>query len=600
MSLRRSGTALLLSTGLLAGLAGSTPALAAPASAGTTHTAAAATSSAPGRFLVRVTPGAGASVAAHVVRLGGSVQRHMATLDLMSVELPEGAAPRLGADPQVLRVTADAAVSLMGKITTTLTTTTTGAYNAATDSNSLYNLGVSVSARNTWTNTTGAGIDVAVLDSGVVPVKGLDEAGKIVYGPDLTPESQSADTRNRDTYGHGTHMAGIIAGHDAGARVASGNTTDFLGVAPDARIVSVKVADAHGNTDVSQVIAGIDWVVQHRKDPGMNIRVLNLSFGTDSAQPYQLDPLAYAAEVAWRNGIVVVVSAGNTGDSSGRMTLPATDPYVIAVGAADTRGTTSLSDDVIPAFSSRGTASATPTSSRRAPTCRACACQGRPSTRPTAPPGPSAAGSSAAAAPARRLRSCPAPRHSCWRTRRPRPRTRSRRRWPPARGACRRPTARRRARGSSTSRPRPGSCRLRPGLRSRSPPPRAPAASTPPAAAPGSSSRGSAWTASRTCSACRSTRASHAASAAAGTAWTGGSWNGSTWAGDAWSGTTWSNVAWTGRTWAGSAWAGRTWASGTWDGRTWAGTNWSGSAWAGSAWAGRTWAGRTWADNSWS
>lgn len=111
--------------------------------------------------------------------------------------------------------------------------------------------------------------------------------------------------------------------------------------------------DAYGNSDVSQVIAGIDWVVQHAHDPGYNIRVLNLAFGTDSAQAYQLDPLAYAAEQAWQKGIVVVASAGNSGAANGRLTDPAMDPYVLAIGAEDGTG----GDDnvaTIPSFSSYG------------------------------------------------------------------------------------------------------------------------------------------------------------------------------------------------------------------------------------------------------
>ncbi|MGH2217786.1 S8 family serine peptidase, partial [Enterococcus faecalis] len=73
--------------------------------------------------------------------------------------------------------------------------------------------------------------------------------------------------------------------------VTSGDTSNFKGVAPDARIVSVKVAEAFGMSDVSQVIAAIDWVVQNRNRDGLNIGVLNLSFGTDGVQDYQLDPL---------------------------------------------------------------------------------------------------------------------------------------------------------------------------------------------------------------------------------------------------------------------------------------------------------------------
>src|SRR5206468_1030635 len=121
------------------------------------------------------------------------------------------------------------------------------------------------------------------------------------------------------------------------------------------RLISIKVADAHGATDVSQVIAAIDWVVQHKNDPGFSIRVLNLSFGTDSGQDYSVDPLAYAAEVAWRKGIVVVAAAGNDGFShQGSMTSPAFDPFVLAVGAADSMGTSSLTDDTVPSYSSSG------------------------------------------------------------------------------------------------------------------------------------------------------------------------------------------------------------------------------------------------------
>jgi serine protease AprX len=103
-------------------------------------------------------------------------------------------------------------------------------------------------------------------------------------------------------------------------------------MAPQARVVSVKLADASGATDVSQVIAGIDWVVRNKNKNGLNIRVLNLSFGTDGVQSYLLDPLTYAAEVAWRKGIVVVVSAGNEGFGSTKLNNPAYDPRVLWSG----------------------------------------------------------------------------------------------------------------------------------------------------------------------------------------------------------------------------------------------------------------------------
>ena len=107
-------------------------------------------------------------------------------------------------------------------------------------------------------------------------------------------------------------------------------------MAPDARIVNMKVATADGGADCRQVIAAIDWVVQHRKDSGMNIRVINLSYGTHSSQPYTVDPLAYAVENAWRKGIVVVVAAGNDGLDAPSLLMPAADPHILAVGAATT------------------------------------------------------------------------------------------------------------------------------------------------------------------------------------------------------------------------------------------------------------------------
>jgi subtilisin family serine protease len=213
-----------------------------------------------------------------------------------------------------------------------------------------------IGARSLWDQgITGKGVDVAVIDTGIVPVDGLSAPGKVVHGPDLSWESQTENLRYLDTFGHGTHMAGIIAGRSGDARAPySQMVEDFVGVAPDARIVSVKVADAQGLTDVSQVIAAIDWVVKHRRDAGMNIRVLSLSFGTDSRQTYLLDPLSFAVERAWRKGIVVVVAAGNSGYGDPQLNNPAFNPYVIAVGADDTRGTETPSDDVVPTWSTAG------------------------------------------------------------------------------------------------------------------------------------------------------------------------------------------------------------------------------------------------------
>ncbi len=193
---------------------------------------------------------------------------------------------------------------------------------------------------------TGKGVGVALVDTGVVPVAGLT-SGNVVNGPDLSLDNSSLSLGHLDGFGHGTHMAGIIAGND-------GTSSGFTGVAPGATLVNIKTGASSGAVDVSQVIAGIDWVVQHHSDPGLNIRVINLSYGTNGTQAYTSDPLAAAVERAWRAGIVVVVAGGNSGSDQPSLDNPATDPYVIAVGADDTNGTSSSLDDTVPTFSSQG------------------------------------------------------------------------------------------------------------------------------------------------------------------------------------------------------------------------------------------------------
>ncbi|HEV7208160.1 MAG TPA: S8 family serine peptidase [Mycobacteriales bacterium] len=324
--------------------AAATTSLASAASTGPTSAAPAAAGQLT-QVVVRASAGHLQQAEATARRLGATLGRELRLIDAVAASVPANRLAALRAAPGVAEVSADTSVTLEGA----------SYYDPSGDQNSLLALQQIVGTRALWNQWTGAGVDVALIDSGVAPVAGLADPGKIVNGPDLTPEAQNPATAHLDTYGHGTHMAGIIAGHDSGVTPAGNtNPTTFLGVAPDARIVNVKAADVHGVSDVSQVIAGIDWVVQHAHDNGMNIRVLNLSFGTDSSQPYTLDPLAYAAEQAWKHGIVTVVAAGNTGARSGRLTDPAIDPFVIAVGADDTNGTLTTADDSVAAFSSRG------------------------------------------------------------------------------------------------------------------------------------------------------------------------------------------------------------------------------------------------------
>ncbi|MDH3682788.1 MAG: S8 family serine peptidase, partial [Acidimicrobiia bacterium] len=194
--------------------------------------------------------------------------------------------------------------------------TSDAVYDPAAALGSMYNVVDQIGARKLWqAGITGRGVDVAVIDTGVAPVPALLGADKVGAMVDLSFESSVPEAAYLDTYGHGTHMIGIIAGREPGAEPATAHQRpgELLGVAPDARIVSVKVGDNTGAVDVSQVIAAIDWVVQHRNTGDLNIRVINLSYGTDSTQDYRIDPLAAAVERAWHAGIVVVVPSGNDG-----------------------------------------------------------------------------------------------------------------------------------------------------------------------------------------------------------------------------------------------------------------------------------------------
>jgi serine protease AprX len=141
-------------------------------------------------------------------------------------------------------------------------------------------------------------------------------------------------------------MAGLIAGNGT----ASGGT--YKGTAPGTKIVSVKLAGFDGSADVSNVLAGIQWVVSHKNTYG--IRVMNMSLGTNSTQTYLLSTLNYAVQKAWKSGVVVVVSAGNSGPTSKTILKPADDPYVVTVGASDDQSTMAITDDRVAAFSGRG------------------------------------------------------------------------------------------------------------------------------------------------------------------------------------------------------------------------------------------------------
>jgi serine protease AprX len=197
---------------------------------------------------------------------------------------------------------------------------------------------------------TGQGIGVAVIDSGISPHAAL--ANKVV----ANISKVTGDPSVADAFGHGTHVAGIIAGIGSAAK----NVTSLYsgGIAPGAQLVNVRVLGANGVGLTSDVIAGIEWAVAHRAE--YNIRVINLSLGHPVMEPAETDPLCEAVAEAVSAGVVVVVAAGNDGlapDGSrilGGIMSPGNSPWAITVGALNTWGTAKRSDDTVATYSSRG------------------------------------------------------------------------------------------------------------------------------------------------------------------------------------------------------------------------------------------------------
>jgi serine protease AprX len=202
-----------------------------------------------------------------------------------------------------------------------------------------------------YRGVTGQGVGVAVVDSGIAAGHSA-LSRQIVASVDLASNATGTD----DQFGHGTHVAGIIAGQ---ASAATGVTSRFAGgTAPGARLINVRVLGADGAGYTSDVIAGIDWVIANRQR--YNIRVMNLSLGHPVVEPCAIDPLCQAVARAHGAGVVVVASAGNggrTADGSmvlGGISSPGNSPFAITVGALNTHATAGRQDDTVASFSSRG------------------------------------------------------------------------------------------------------------------------------------------------------------------------------------------------------------------------------------------------------
>jgi len=220
------------------------------------------------------------------------------------------------------------------------------------------NAAPAVNAQVAWqSNYTGAGIGVALIDSGVnahpdLLTTSLLPSSRVVYNQSFVPGNSST----ADAYGHGTHIAGLIAGNGISSTGPLFSQT-FKGIAPKVNIVNLRVLDANGSGTDSAVIAAISQAINLKSK--YNIRVINLSLGRGVFESYKQDPLCHAVEQAWKNGIVVVVAAGNNGrylptNGYSTVTSPGNDPYVLTVGSMKPMGTPERTDDLIASYSSKG------------------------------------------------------------------------------------------------------------------------------------------------------------------------------------------------------------------------------------------------------
>ena len=275
-----------------------------------------------------------------VLRRGGTLKRQYTQFKGGAYTMPASALADLADDPDVVHISPDRAL----RSTSASSITPVNDYHPA--------------AINGYPSVldgyTGAGIGVALIDSGIASNSDIGLL-KVVANQDFTGALLGSAA---DQYGHGTHVAGILAGNGA-ASSGLGDYFIFRGIAENVNLINLRVLDQNGAGTDSEVIGAIDKAISLKSL--YNIRVINLSLGRPVWESYKQDPLCQAVEQAWKAGIVVVVAAGNYGRDNnagtngyGTITAPGNDPYVITVGAMNTLGTLPRTDDVPASYSSKG------------------------------------------------------------------------------------------------------------------------------------------------------------------------------------------------------------------------------------------------------
>jgi serine protease AprX len=298
-------------------------------------------------------------VLAAINQHGGSVVHQFSSINGVLASLPASSVLTIAALPEVERITAD---HLAEECSSQLEAAT-GADQVRTES-----------ILDTISGLEGTGVGIAFLDSGIMAGHSDFSNGLLSSRVTGSTNIVSSNTNlqqfeslvgvlnllnlsllsaNDDGYGHGSHVAGVAAGRSFGGLLGTG---DYMGIAPNANLIDVRVLDGRGVGQVSDVIAGIDWVLAN--SGRLNIKVMNLSLASSSVESYLTDPLCRAARRAVAAGITVVAAAGNYGSSPyelyGSITSPGDDPTVITVGSANTHQTNVRSDDTVNFFSSRG------------------------------------------------------------------------------------------------------------------------------------------------------------------------------------------------------------------------------------------------------
>jgi serine protease AprX len=286
---------------------------------------------------------AAAGIEAAAVQLGGVVTHDLHFINAFAAQLSGRAALRLARMPGVRWVALDASVSTSAGCTQCISTASLiGAYTKSIGASRLWNEGPSY--------LQGQGVTVAVVDSGISEVSDLGysnngQSKRVLKAVAITTTMNGSSTV--DFWGHGTHVTGIIGGDGNKSRGA------HIGVAPKVNLVNVKVGDDKGMATTADVVAGLQWVYDHKDE--YNIRVVNVSINATQPESYHTSAFNAAVELCWFKGIVVVVSGGNNGlTSNGVLYPPANDPFVITVGAADDKGTPDAVDDTLAPFSAYG------------------------------------------------------------------------------------------------------------------------------------------------------------------------------------------------------------------------------------------------------